>query len=162
MLYEIFFDSDGQHRAEPKLERFNDVFKLQANPALAGSFAFIQGCLAPFADRYFEIPGSTHEVTLTVRTVPSKVGDVYAITAIWRDSTNILHHEPDTQGLGDWFAKRDQAFTYPELRDYLSESTVVPLQQLRVDLDFAYTKGMKISWPADLELQRPAAMVPLS
>ncbi len=64
MLYEVFFDSEGQHREKPKLGSFDELFKLQANTALADSFSFIQACLAPFADYYFKIPGSGNKVTL--------------------------------------------------------------------------------------------------
>ena len=91
---------------------------------------------APFADQYFEIPGRDHEVTLSVRTVPREVSYVHTITAISRHSANILRHDPEAQELTGWFAKRDRTFTFPELCEYLSESSVVLLQQLRVELDF--------------------------
>ena len=160
MLYEVFFDSEGQHRDEPKLRRFDELFKLQANPALASSFAFIQGCLAPFADRYFEIPGSGREVNLSVRTIADASTGNHSIAAIWWDSVNILRKDPTVEAQSGWFAYSDRVLTYAELRDSLSEKTVLPLQQLRVEIDFPYTHGMKIIWPAAYELQKPSSPMP--
>jgi hypothetical protein len=159
MLYEVFFDSEGQHRDEPKLQRFNELFKLQANSALSSSFAFVQGCLAPFADWYFEIPGSGREVVLSVHTSVDESG-AHAISAIWWDSVNILRNDPEAQGRSGWFAPRDRVFTYAELRQFLSERTVLPLQQLKVELEFPYTTGTKIIWPAALEMQKPTPSMP--
>jgi hypothetical protein len=39
MLYEVFFDSEGQHREKPKLGSFDEIFQLQSNTALADSLA---------------------------------------------------------------------------------------------------------------------------
>jgi hypothetical protein len=59
-------DSEGQHREHPKLGSFEELFQLQANAEFGSSFSFIQACLAPYANHYFEIPGSGNEVTLSV------------------------------------------------------------------------------------------------
>jgi hypothetical protein len=73
---------------------------------------------------------------------------------------NILRKDPTAEAQSGWFASRDQVFTYAELRNSLSEKTVLPLQQLRVELDFPYTNGMKIIWPAAYEVQKPSSPVP--
>lgn len=159
MLYEVFFDSEGQHRENPKLRRFDDLFKLQAHSDLASSFTFIQGCLAPFADRYLEIPGNGREVTLSVSTKIDGSGD-RTISAIWWDSVNILRKDLEAEKRSRWFAPRDRNYKYGELVEYLSEETVLPLQQLRVELDFPYTSGMKIIWPAAFEVQKPHFATP--
>jgi hypothetical protein len=130
---------------------------LQAYSDLAGSFTFIQGCLAPFSDRYFEIPGNGREVTLSIGTSVNESGD-RAISAIWWDSVNILRTRAVDEE--DWFAPRDRDYKYGELIEYLSEETVVPLQQLRVELDFPYTNGMKIIWAAASEVQEPSSPTP--
>jgi hypothetical protein len=152
MLYEVFFDSEGQHRDQPKLERFDDLFELQNHPELASSFTFIQGCLAPFADQYFEIPGNGREVTLSVTTNTAESA-VRTVRAIWWDSLNLLRG--DEAAAENWFALRDRDYTYSELVAELSKETVLPIRQLRVELDFPYTNG-KIVWPAELQVQKPS------
>ena len=155
MLYEVFFDSEGQHRAEPKLAQFDSLFRLQSRSELAGSFTFLQSCLVHFADNYFEIPGNGREVTLSVNTVTTDSGD-RMIKAIWRDSVNILHLDEAVAAGAGWFTPRDRTYTYRELTEYLSERTALPLQQLRVELDFPYTQGANMIWPAAFHIQRPS------
>jgi Caspase domain len=157
MLYEVFFDSEGQHREHPKLESFDNLFKLQAHAEYGSSFSFIQGCLAPFADRYFEIPGSGQEVTLSVITAEGEE-DARVISDIWWDSVNILHKDLVDDSQSGWFALRDQKYKYGELVEYLSKEIVLPLQQLRVDLDFPYMSGTYIIWPAGFEVQKPSPL----
>ncbi len=154
MLYEVFFDSEGQHRQKPKLGSFDEVFKLQANTALADSFSFIQACLAPFADYYFEIPGSGNEVTLSVSTTADETG-ARVITDVWWDSVSILSKNPVDESLSAWFVPRDQKYKYGELVEYLSKGLVLPLQQLKVEPDFAFTNGTYFVWPAGYLVQKP-------
>jgi len=153
MLYEVFFDSEGQHREHPKLDRFDDLFKLQGQPVFRDSFNFIEGCLAPFVDRYFEIPGSGREVTLTVSTTEDEEGK-RVISDIWWDSVNILRKDSVDESQSTWFAPRNQEYKFAELVEHLSREIVLPLQQLRVELDFPYTSGTYILWPAGFEVQR--------
>jgi hypothetical protein len=156
MLYEVFFDSEGQHREHPKLESFDDLFKLQGNAGFNSSFNFIQGCLAPFVDRYFEIPGSGREVTLSVSTTEDEEGR-RVISDMWWDSVNILSKTPVDESRSGWLAPRDQKYKFGELVEYLSQEIVLPLQQLRVELDFPYTSGTHIIWPAGFEVEKPSA-----
>lgn len=155
MLYEVFFDSEGQHRERPKPQGFDDLFKLQEHAELEPSFNFIQGCLAPFADRYFEIPGSGREVTLSVSTTVGEQG-TRTISDIWWDSLSILRKDPAEDSESGWFAPRDQKYKFGELVEHLSRVIVLPLQQLRVELDFPYTSGTYVVWPAGFEVRRPS------
>jgi hypothetical protein len=154
MLYEVFFDSDGQHRERAKLESFDELFKLQANAALSESFSFIQACLAPFADYYFEIPGSGNEVMLSVSTTADESG-ARVITDIWRDSVSILDKNQVDDSRSGWLVPRDQKYKYGELVEYLSKELVLPLQQLKVEADFAFTSGTYFVWAAGFEVRKP-------
>lgn len=155
MLYEVFFDSEGQHREHPKFGCFEELFKLQAHADLGASFSFIQSCLAPYADHYFEIPGSGNEVVLSVITTEGESG-ARVISDVWWDSVNILRKNPVDGSQSGWFARRDQKYKYGELIEHLSKELVLPLQQLKVDLDFPYTSGTYIIWPAEFEVHKPA------
>jgi hypothetical protein len=96
MLYEVFFDSEGQHREKPKFGRFDEIFELQSNTVLADSFSFIQACLAAFADYYFEIAGSGNEVTLSVSTTADETG-ARVITDVWSPPAG-KDHRPSEPG----------------------------------------------------------------
>jgi len=159
MLYEVFFDSEGQHREYPKLGSFEELFKLQGTAEFSSSFSFIQACLAPYADHYFEIPGSGNEVTLSVSTTQGQDG-TRTISDIWWDSVNILRKDPIDGSQSGWFAPRDQKYKFGELIEYLSKELVLPLQQLKVDLDFPCTSGTYIIWPTGFEVQKPVASAP--
>jgi hypothetical protein len=91
---------------------------------------------------------------LSVSTTADETG-ARVITDIWRDSVSILTKNPvDDSRLG-WFAPRDQKYKYGELVEYLSKELVLPLQQLKVEPDFAFTSGTYFVWPAGFEVQNP-------
>ena len=47
-------------------------------------------------------------------------------------------------------------YKYGELVEYLSKETVIPLPRLRAVLDFPYTNGTYIIWPAGFGVQKPS------
>ena len=68
MLFEVFFDSQGEIRNEVKNDAFEKVFALQCFPSLAESFDFISECVIPFSERFHVQPGRNREVALDVVT----------------------------------------------------------------------------------------------
>jgi len=87
MLFEIFFDSAGQIREEPKDDRFNEVFALQKHKEFADSFAFISRCLLPEIGRFHVLPGKDQPTSVDV-TLDAKADD--AVTKIFVGGTNVL------------------------------------------------------------------------
>ena len=49
-----------------------------------------------------------------------------------------------------------RGYKYGELVEYLSKEIVVPLPRLRAGLDFPYTSGTYIIWPAGFDVQKPS------
>ena len=70
ILYETFFDSEGQHRAKPKMQQFELAFALQDDQDFAASFEFLRGCLAGYTDRYLILPGSGDGATVSIAVDP--------------------------------------------------------------------------------------------
>ena len=66
-----------------------------------------------------------------------------------------LRKNPIDGSQSGWFAPRDQKYKFGELSEYLSKELVLPLQQLKVDLDFPYASGTYMTWPAGFEIQKP-------
>jgi hypothetical protein len=90
MLYEIFFDSSGEHRTHLKLGQFARVFELVGDPDLRSSLGFIRTRLEPHADRYYVLPGSSEIVNVTIIAEPPNAEGKRRVTGVWLDSTNIL------------------------------------------------------------------------
>jgi hypothetical protein len=76
---------------------------------------------------------------------------------MWRDGVNMLRKNPVDDSRSGWFAPRDLKFKFGEMIEYLSREIVLPLQQLRVELDFPYTSGTYVVWPAGFEVQKPSS-----
>lgn len=141
MLYEIFFDSEGQHRAKPKMYQFERVFDLHDEPELAGSFEFIRDWLMPYADYYFVLPGSGNGATVSVAADERGSDGKLTLNAIWLDGTNILHTGSDDP---DEFFFRGRQFEFREFREFLAEEMVIPERLLVVDIQFPYTSGTEL------------------
>jgi hypothetical protein len=159
LLYEIFFDSDGQHRAAPKIQRFDDAFELQEDQDLGSSFEFIKGCLRPYADHYFALPGSGDTVTVSVDCEPPSADETLTLRAVWLDSSNILGSQPEEEEL-EFGWTRERVFDLPEFRGYLSEQMVVPRRLLTVDFLFPYTSGTRLILPPTRTIGRPDPRTP--
>jgi hypothetical protein len=157
LLYEIFFNAEGQHRGKPKLSQFDQAFDLQADPDLASSFEFLKGCLTHFSDRYFVLPGSGDGATVTVAGSQPNANGNRTVEAVWLDSTNILEVPPRTSD--SWFdLKRDRTLDFSELREYLSENMIIPKRFLTIETQFPYTDGTRFIVPANSVFVRPSAV----
>ena len=155
ILYEIFFNAEGQHRGKPKLRQFDLAFDLQADPDLASSFEFIKGCLAPFSDRYFVLPGSGDDASFTVAASQPNDNGNRTLESVWFDGANILRVPP--LSTDSWFdLRRDLTLTLPELREYLSESTAIPKRLLKIEPQFPFTEGTRVILPANSFISRSA------
>lgn len=77
VLFEIFFNPNGDIRPTPKARYFNEAFELQRFAALAPSFTFIADALAPFAARFHAAPpGRGLPAAVDVRILPAPEGAV--------------------------------------------------------------------------------------
>ena len=158
ILYEIFFNAEGQHRAKPKIRQIDLAFDLQADPNLASSFEFLKGCLAPFADSYFVLPGSGDGATVTVAASQPNANGNRTVEAVWLDSTNIFH-QVQTRGRDSWFDfRRDKTLDFSELREYISENMIIPKRLLTIETQFPYTNGTRFIVSGDSFIGRPGAL----
>jgi hypothetical protein len=140
MLFEIFFDSEGQRRLKPKTQNFEEVFRLQNFPDLASSFEFLISCLRPYAEHYYVIPGTNSEVGIDVIAAPSPLkGDDYFVSEIWFGSMNILHQEND---LNPIFFSRDRKLNLEDFKEFLSTEMIVPKRLLAITFSFKKTSNI--------------------
>jgi len=142
MLFEVFFDSEGQRRPKPKMGQFNQLFKLQRHSELSNSFAFLATCLSPHADHYYALPGTNASVSLDIVGESPLNNDEYLLTSIQFEGKNILR---DTRSKGDENAYIfERQFDSEEFSDYLSEQMIVPRESLTVVYHFPKTNRTRI------------------
>jgi hypothetical protein len=93
MLFEVFFDSDGELRAEFKARHIDDIFALQEYDHLKDSFAFIANCLRQYPGSFHVIPGTGQKLALNV--VLAQQEDRQILKEIRLGGANILRVEDE-------------------------------------------------------------------
>jgi hypothetical protein len=145
MLFEIFFDSRAQLRAQPKNRCLEQVFDLQQYRELSESFAFIAECLLAHPDRFHAIPGKNREITVDVVT-RKKTGNKHLVQEVRFDGRNILWIEDDVFGFAG--AKpRLEELSIRELEKRLSDEMVVPARLLKVTYAFDRSSKPTLLFP---------------
>jgi hypothetical protein len=152
ILFEIFFDPEGQHRARPKMRWFNEVFRLQVHPELATSFAFLTTCLDPHTDLYYSLPGGERMITIDVSSKPGADDDHHEVSALWLEGTNVLHEKRE-RASSAWF-RQDLSLEPERLREFISEELVIPKHLLTVTADFPETARTRFVIPYPLTMRR--------
>ena len=88
MLFEIFFDKDGQRRDGIKGRYFDEVFKLQQYEEVKNSFDFIAQSLTATGGDFYAVPGKGHDVSVTVATKKTKDGNI--VKSIYIGGVDVL------------------------------------------------------------------------
>jgi hypothetical protein len=154
MLYEIFFDSAGQHRARLKLGEFARVFELAGDGDFRSSLSFLGNCLEPYADRYHVMPGRLDVVNVTLTADPPRADGKRPVTGIWLDSTNIFR-ELEDDGDGIFFGLRSSnELNFTGLREYLSQQLIIPPNLLHIDAPTPFTAATTWIFPPNRTLSK--------
>lgn len=129
MLFEVFFNANGELREFIKGRQFNELFELQRHQQLKSSFDFIAEALSAARGDYFTMPGKGHELAVTVST--TKKNDRVLVDAIYVDGVNVLRDEEDP-----WIDAEGKLIystvTRDKLERQLSEQMVVPSRLLKI------------------------------
>lgn len=145
ILFEIFFDSQGKLRSQPKNRYLNEVFALQQHKELSQSFDFIAECLLTLPERFHAIPGKERQIPVDV-VAKKKPGNKYVVKEVRFDGANIL-----------WID--DEAFAFPgeksgleeisikEFEKRLSDEMIVPARLLTVTYSFDKSTKPRLLFP---------------
>jgi len=147
MLFEIFFNADGELRNDAKTNMFSEVFALQQFAEHKESFDFIASALTPTAHRFFVIPGKGHDVSVDVVFDKDEV-----VEAIMFGGKNILIQEDDVFGIGAetrMYEIRRQTF-----EKQLAEQMVVPRHLLKVTYSAPVSSFVRV--PYGYEIVHPS------
>ena len=95
ILFEIYFDSDGNLRDTPKWEHYENPVKMCSNPNYQASAHFIQGLLAQYPQRMTYIPGSLNSVSVDI--IVSESDGEYHVDGIYVDGLSCMYNESGTE-----------------------------------------------------------------
>jgi hypothetical protein len=156
ILFEIFFDSNGNLRDQPKANYFNEVFALQQYPKLKPSFDFISSALAPEANRMFVLPGKA-----ITQSVHVKLGPDSEVLAIFVAGKNYLAQEEDEfaaagNGSKTTYRKRSRQ----EFEEELSLTMLVPRHLLDIVYDRPANGVRQVKVPYGFKVHRPGEAPP--
>lgn len=129
MLFEVFFDADGTLRPKIKGAFFDEAFELQRVPAFKASFDFIANALVAANADFHVVPGTGHDLPVTVSTAKKKTGPL--VDGIYIDGANVLRASDDA-----WDTDEGKPVYYAipraELVKRLSGDLAVPSRNLKV------------------------------
>lgn len=129
ILFEIFFNAQGELREKIKGGMFNEVFDLQRYGDLKSSFDFIAESLIATRADFYAVPGKGHELAVSVSTKKKKDG--LFVDAIYVGGVDLLRAEEDALDTGD--GKRIyRRIDAEQLNQQLSEELVVPVRSLKI------------------------------
>jgi len=141
MLFEVFFDKNGELRNEFKVSRFKDIFSLQRISVLSRSFEFISEVLRPYQYRFYVVPGIRRNVSIDVLSSANSTLE-HVITEVHFEGCNILKTDDNTT-FSSW---GPYPIKYDTFIETISTGMVVPLSQLKVNTDFDH-RTVNILWP---------------
>lgn len=149
ILFEIFFDSNGEIRTDFKTSMFNTVFSLKLYPEYSKSFEFISETLIRYQNRFYVIPGKNQKISVDVIATKNDE-DEYLITEIYFQSFNVLRKK-DSLGRGLVY-RSPYPIKQSKLKDLISEEMVVPEAQLIITSSF--NDDDKILFPYGMSLKK--------
>ena len=132
IVFEIFFNRDGEIREHFKLSQFNNVFSLLEYDQFEESFTFIYETLLNYANHFYVIPGRNNKVNLDIK-VKNVEDDETVIEAICLDGENILKLEDGIEQKEFNDNPRYSALSLDRLKNRLSESLVIPKHLLELN-----------------------------
>jgi hypothetical protein len=145
ILFEIFFDSRAQLRAQPKNRYLNEVFDLQRYKQLSESFAFISECLLGHPDRFHAIPGKNRTITVDVVT-RKKLGDKHLVKEVRFGGADILWMENDIFGLPGNSSGMEE-LSIKEFEKRLCDEMIIPARLLSVTYSFDRKSKPRLLFP---------------
>lgn len=148
MLFEVFFDPDARLRKEFKLQRFEELFRLQQHARLKSSFDFIAECLLPDISRFYAVPGKGHPVVVDVVTKAGAKAGNHILKSIHYGGDSILWMEDADYAPEPGEPPMLEKLSLAKFEERVAEQMVVPTSQLTIKYaTFTRTGDEKIHFP---------------
>lgn len=135
IVFEIFFNSDGELRESFKNSFFNVVFSLEKFAIYKDSFDFISSILLPYSYKFFAVPGKNQSVTADV-TLDEKL----LVTEVHINGRNRLKANSDFNAFND---RLDE----DEIKEEISKKAMIPSRLLNIVYNKSLPKGTEVELP---------------
>jgi len=155
MLFEVFFNKNGELREKIKGEKFDKLFELQAFADLKPSFDFISDALASSPSDFYAIPGRSDVISVAVNT--RKVDDeYYKVRSVFIGSADVLRPESDDYAVEDASERMFRRMEKEAFESLLSVELVVPRRLLHIDYNPPKAAEELIGFPYGWTVRKPA------
>ena len=135
IIFEIFFNSDGELRERFKNRYFNVVFSLEKFAVYKESFDFISSVLLPYHYKFFAVPGKNLPVTADI-TLDEKL----LVTEVHINGRNRLKANSDYNAFND---RLDE----DEIKEEISKKAMIPSRLLNIVYNKSFPKGTEVELP---------------
>lgn len=132
ILFEMFFDSNGDIRKSFKLSQFNNMFGLVIFDRYKESFDFIHTALSHYANHFYVVPGKNRKTLLDINVSLVEEGE-YKIESISFEGTNILKLENGVDQESFNQNPRYYSLSLTRLKNKLSEALTIPKDLLELN-----------------------------
>jgi len=148
MLFEVFFDPDARLRKDFKLQRFQELFRLQQHARLKSSFDFVAECLLPDIGRFYAVPGKGHPVVVDVVTKAGVKAGNHILKSIHCGGDSILWMEDAAYACELGEPPMLEKLSLAKFEERVAEQMAVPASQLTIKYaSFTRTGDEKIHFP---------------
>jgi hypothetical protein len=158
MLYEVYFDKEGQFRASNlKGERLGELLEVQKVKRFEPSISFIRHALEPYKSRLLFLPSTTPEIVTLSLSV--KLSDPPEVKSVKFKGTELLKRVDEDADLPRHAWKlwklAHVKFTVKQLKEMVAEAWSVPVGQLEIKspqkmephTQYRLPKGFSLVWP---------------
>lgn len=150
ILFEIFFDSQGEPRKQPKSNFFSEAFDLEQYAEFKDSFEFIAGTLVSQANQMFAVPGKGQTVTADVQ-----LGKKNVIESVYVAGKNYLSDRREPCDFGEDASIFCRQLPCAKFEDELAQQMLVPRRLLKVVYNKSIEPTERVRLPYDVEVMRP-------
>jgi hypothetical protein len=147
MLFEIFFDSNGDLRENIKGNMFEEVFDLENFTEFSSSFEFIADALASVNANFARIPGKGQSLSITVITTKHTKGRL--ISKIYLDSRNVFASTNSEYITDEGMPIVTRWISKSMLESELASELVIPKRLLFVTYSPQLTNDEELRYPLD-------------
>jgi hypothetical protein len=130
ILFEIFFDSNGDLRETIKGNMFDEVFELEKFGQFRESFEFISEALIAAHGTFYAVPGKGQAVSVSVVTEKAKHGRM--IKGIYIDTVNVFTLRDEEYAAAEDEAIMTRRLSKSEFEAELAQELVVPSRLLNI------------------------------
>jgi len=92
ILFEIYFDSEGRFRSDPKSNQFDPVFRIEESEHFQESFKFIGQVLRPYLKNIFYVPSTARGLSVDISCIEIE-DDLKAVDGIYFEGDNVMYDD---------------------------------------------------------------------